>query len=398
VWPRPNFSPSDFDSDLLKLLVTATSSSHKLRLILALLAILIGGLLVWALAVDDGTPVAVMPSGGGGDAAPVVAMQAVSVRDDVAVEVVGSGLAARSVTIFPATSGEVARVLFSAGQRVKQYQVLVQLVDRNERLAVELTSTRTDAARRLLQRYERTRGTGAVSANVIDEARLALRQAEIELAQAREQLHERSVRAPFDGVVGIARVDPGDRVAPDTVLTTLDDRSTLSVAFQIPEPFLARLETGQSVALHNIAFPGRRFEGRLSHIDSRIDPLTRSVGVRASVANGEDLLRPGMSFSVRLALPGAPAIQVPELAVQWGREGSHVWVVREGVAVRVPVRVVRRVEGAVLVDGEIRAGEAVVAEGFHRLRPERRVRVVQLQETGAQTEHEAMPQRARAAP
>jgi membrane fusion protein (multidrug efflux system) len=310
-------------------------------------------------------------------ASPVIVAPAVAARDDVNIDVVGSALASSSITVFPAVAGEVARVAFAAGERVRQEQLLVQLVDRSERLAVERADAQTAAAARLLKRYESTREIGAVPASVIDEARLALRSAEIEQAQTREALRDRAVRAPFAGVVGIAQVDPGDRVTPTTALTTLDARSTLSVAFRVPEPFLARLERGQTVELRTIAFPGRSFRGKLSHVDSRVDPVSRTMAVRAAVPNEQDLLRPGMSFSVRLALPGPQVLRVPELAVQWGREGSHLWAVRDGLAHQVPARVVRRLDSAVLVDGAVEAGEPVVVEGFHRLRPQRPVRVVQ---------------------
>lgn len=297
--------------------------------------------------------------------------------DNVMIDVVGSGIAAASVTLYPAVSEEVERVLFTAGQQVKKDQLLVQLEDRDEKLAVKLASARLDGAKQLLERYQRAQGSGAVAANALDEAEIAHRQAEIELEIAQEQLRQRSVRAPFAGVVGIAQVDPGNRVGPDTVLTTLDDRTSLSIAFQVPEPFLARLKQDQTLKLANVAFPDRQFEGKITHIDSRIDTQTRTVTVRATVPNKEDLLRPGMSFRIGLALPGEPVIRVPELAVQWAREGAHIWIVRDGKSVRIPVQVVRRMEGSVLAKGEAQTGEAVVVEGVQRLRPGRSVRVVQ---------------------
>lgn len=310
-------------------------------------------------------------------AAPVIVAPAVTARDDVSLDVVGSGLASNAITVYPAASGEVERVAFSAGDRVKEGQLLIQLADRSERIAVDQAQARVDAAARLLRRYEKTRDSGAVSASVLDEARLALRNAELELARSREALRERTVLAPFAGVTGIAQVDPGERVTPTTALTTLDRRDPLSVEFQVPEPYLGRLERGQKVTLNTIAYPGRDFAGSVSHIGARIDPVTRSVTARATVPNAEDLLRPGMSFSVGLALPGRTVLQVPELAVQWGREGSHVWIVRDGNAHKVLVRVLRRLDAAVLVEGELKAGEPLVVEGIHRLRPQRPVRVVE---------------------
>ncbi len=291
-------------------------------------------------------------------------------------DLVGSGIAASSVTVFPKVAGEVERVAFTAGQQVKKDQLLIKLVDRDEQLAVKLAQTRLDGARQLLNRYQRAQGSGAVSENVLVEAQIAFRQAELELALAQEQLRDRSIRAPFAGVVGIAQVDPGDRIGPDTAVTTLDDRTSLLVSFQVPEPFLPRLALDQALTLTTIAFPGQEFTGKLSRIDSRLDAQTRTLTVRATVPNEQDLLRPGMSFRIQLALPGDDAIRVPEIAVQWTSDGAHVWIVRNEQSVRVPVQVVRRMEGSVLVRGELQADEAVVVEGVQRLSPGRAVRLI----------------------
>jgi membrane fusion protein (multidrug efflux system) len=362
----------------LPLPLIPVSTRSRFRLLLALVLIVVVVALLWlVLAKAKPESSGGQPRPAANNLTPVVVAKAAPTTDDVTLGVVGSALASSSVTLFPATAGEVDKVLFVAGDRVKKGQLLVQLVDRSEHLAVQSAAAQLDAADRLLKRYQRTKGSGAVSATIIDEAQIARRQAEIALGQAREQLRDRAVEAPFSGVVGIAQVDPGDRVASDTPLTTLDDRTLLSVSFQVPEPFLARLKPGHAVTLSNVAFPERQFKGKLAHIDSRIDPVTRTVQVRAAVPNPDDLLRPGMSFNIKLNLPGEPVMQVPELAVQWSRDGSYVWAVRENTSVRVPVRVIRRIEGAVFVDGELRAGDPIVVEGVQRLRPGRAVRVVQ---------------------
>lgn len=278
---------------------------------------------------------------------------------------------------FSCSSRGGGEVLFQAGDRVKTGQLLVQLVDRREVLAEKQAAVQLEAAGRLLKRYQRTEGTGAVSATVIDDARIAYRQAELALAQAKEQLRDRTVRAAFDGVVGIALIDPGDRVALDTPLTTLDLRSPLMVEFPVPEQFLTRLKVEQPVSMQNISLAERVFTGKIQYIDSRVDELLRTVKVRAAVPNTDDLLRPGMSLDLKLTLQGEPALIVPELAVQWSREGSHVWAVRNGTSVKVPARVVQRREGRVLVTGQLRPGEPVVVEGVQRLRPGRAVKILQ---------------------
>lgn len=297
-------------------------------------------------------------------------------NDDIDLAVPGNGSASQSVVIFPAVPGEVAEVGFRPGQSVRAGQVLLRLVDRAERLAADLASARVDAAKALAARYEGTRGTGAVPESVVDEAKAALRAAGIELAQAREAVADRAVRAPFSGVVGLATVERGDRVTPETALTTLDDRRVLFIDFEVPEAYLARVKVGQSVNARNPAYPGRTFTGVVAQIDSRVDPVSRNVRMRASVPNTDDVLRSGMSFQVHLGLSGETRVSVPELALQWDRDGSFVWVVREAKSVRVPARPVRRAAGRVLLDSELQPGESVVVEGVQRLRAGNAVRVV----------------------
>jgi RND family efflux transporter MFP subunit len=313
---------------------------------------------------------------GAADLVPVIVAPVMEGTDGVQLDLLGTGSARKSVTVYSPVAGEVADVLFKPGKAVRAGDVLLRLVDRHERLAVDLASAQVDAARVMHQRYEATRGTGAVPDTVSDEARAALRTAEIELAQAREALSDRVVRAPFAGVPGLAAVERGERVATDTVLTTLDDRAELHLDLQIPEAYLARVSVGQPVTAVNPAHPERRFEGRVDQIDSRVDPVSRQIRVRAALPNAGDVLRSGMSFQVRLELPGERRLSVPELALQWGREGSFVWVVRQGKAVQVAARAVQRQNGRVLVESALTAQDAVVVEGVQRMREGRPVRVV----------------------
>lgn len=314
--------------------------------------------------------------GGAADAIPVIVAPVTEASDGVALELLGTGSARKSVTVYAPVAGEVAQVLFKPGKPVRAGDALVRLVDRHERLAVELAQAKVNAARVMDNRYEATRGTGAVPDTVSDEARASLRSAEIELAQAREALSDRVVRAPFAGTPGLAAVEVGERIASDTVLTTLDDRGALHIDVQIPEAYLTRVSVGQPVRALNPAHPGQRFEGQVIEIDNRVDPVTRQIKVRAALPNKDDRLRSGMSFQLQLELPGQQRLSVPELALQWGREGSFVWVVRQGKALQVPARAVQRQNSRVLVEGDLSTADVVVVEGVQRMREGRAVKVV----------------------
>lgn len=310
------------------------------------------------------------------EAVPVIVSVSTEMSDSVTLDVLGSGMAQRSVTLFPQVEGEVGRVLFRTGQSVRAGQLLLQLDDRAQRLAVDLATARLETASLLARRFESARGTGAVPEIEVEAAVAARRSAQIELAQARQALDELKVNAPFAGVVGIAAVELGDRVSPSSAITTLDDRRNLVVEFSAPEAYLARLKPGQPVQATSPAYPDAPITGTVREVDSRIDTTLRTVRVRATLPNADDQLRPGMSFQVRLVLAGQQRISVPELALQFDRDGPFVWAVRDGKAEPVVARVLRRAAGRVLIDSELRAGEPVVVEGVQRVRKGRAVRVV----------------------
>lgn len=321
-------------------------------------------------------------AGGGVETAPAVPVIVTPVRleeNSATVRAVGTGEAIRTVTLYPRTAGEVVEVGFEPGQKVEAGQPIIRLDDAEEELAVRLAQVRISDARQLLQRYERAVRGGGVSATEVDNARTTLEEARIQLAQAELALERRTVVAPFSGVVGFSSVEVGDRASETTAITTLDDLSSILIDFDVPEAVAGRLRIGGKVTATTWSFPGERFVGEVIALDSRIAAETRSLRVRARIVNLDDRLRTGMSFSVTLELPGDPFPSMPELALQWGREGAYVWLVRDGRAERVPVVVRRRTGGRVLAEGAIDEGALVVIEGVLRLRDGARVTPTMLQ-------------------
>lgn len=315
-------------------------------------------------------------AGAQADGTPVIVSDVRLEHERVEIRAVGESRAQRSVTLYPAASGEVTEIGFDAGDRVSQGQALLRLDSRDQRLAVQLAEVRVEDAELLLSRYQRTEGSGAVSPTTIDSARTALATARLELARAEVALEDRTLRAPFDGVVGLTDIDVGDRIDTDTAVTSLDDRARLLVRFQVPEQFLDRLHEGQPLSVTTWAEPRRPLEATVDAIDSRVAPETRTFTVRARVDNPEGRLLPGTSFRVALDLLGREYPVVPEIALQWGGEGAYVWAIRDGRAVRVPATVVARREGTVLVDADLKPGVAVVSEGVQQMRENVQVSIV----------------------
>lgn len=285
------------------------------------------------------------------------------------IEAVGTSRANRSTTLYPAVAGEVVKVRFQSGQYVEAGDILLELDQRDQKLAVELAEVRLAEAQRLFDRYKESAATGATLPTTLDAARTQLGAARIALDRARISLEDRVVEAPFSGYVGINDIDVGDRIQPSTPITTLDDRSTLLVSFAVPELMSGKIAVGDQVAISTWSVNDAKATGEVFDIDSRINPDTRTFITRARINNDQDELRPGMSFRVVLELAGDSYPKLAEISLQWGADGSYVWVVKDGEVSRQPVDIVQRQRGEVLVKTELAPGDLIVVEGIQRLRP-----------------------------
>ena len=289
-------------------------------------------------------------------------------REQTRVEAVGTSRARLSAELYAPTSGEVVSVNFEPGQAVKAGDILVELDSREEKLAVRVAKLRLEDADRLYDRYKRSEGSGAVLPTVLDAARTAVETARVELERARIALDDRTIEAVFDGFVGSTEVDPGDRVTTTTLITTLDDRSSLFVSFDIPEAFIGELTVGEQVQLETWNGKAPVVVGEVVDIGSRINPQNRTFVARARVTNEDDSLRPGMSFRARIDVQGELFAVVSETGVHWGADGAYVWSVVDGAAAKIPVRIVQRRAGRALIDGALSDGDLIVVEGTQRMR------------------------------
>ncbi|WP_422031076.1 efflux RND transporter periplasmic adaptor subunit [Roseovarius sp.] len=303
-----------------------------------------------------------------GPGTPVIVAEVRFVQDDLAFSAIGTGFALRSVTLRAPSSGEVTALEIAPGARFAAGDTLMQLDDTDERLAVALAEARLSRATSERDRYQALQDTGAAATARFEQAQTDFKVARIELDQARADLARRTLRAPFDGVTGLASVETGDRIATDETVSSFDDRSRILVEFDLPEALLGRVEIGQPVTASTPAVEDRSFDGEITAIDSRVDVATRTARIRAAIDNAADILRPGASFSLRIDLPGKTYPAVPELALQFSRGELNLWRVSGGTAEQVTVRLVRRREGLVLVDGPLAEGDHIVVEGTQRLR------------------------------
>lgn len=285
------------------------------------------------------------------------------------IEGLGTAQASESVEIMARVTQNVRSLHFSDGDDVTEGQLLVTLNDREERARVQELEFRLAENNRQLSRLRELAAENAASRSMIDEQEVRVEQTVAELEVARSRLAEMTIHAPFSGRLGIRQVSRGSLVRPGDVITTLDSIQPIYVDFSVPEIYLPGLATGQRVLGSSTAYPGRDFEGRIVSLASRVDPLTRSIQVRAELPNTNRELRPGMLMRVRLERQVDTALMIPESAVIPIRNEFIVFVVNEeNIAVRTVVEIGRRQPGWVEIIGGLREGDIVVREGVVRLR------------------------------
>jgi membrane fusion protein, multidrug efflux system len=282
-------------------------------------------------------------------------------------EAVGTSLARQSIELVALASGRVQEIAFGPGQKVAAGDVLLRLDDEIQRADLDEAEATLNETTLALERAVTLREQNAVSQAALDETRSRKAVAEAELDRATRRLADRTVRAPFDGIVGLRQVDAGARVSDTTVITTLDDLSEIEIEFSVSETLYGSVALGQSVVATAAAYPDRRFEGSVTSIDSRIDQAGRSFKVRASLPNEDLALPAGMYMHVTLELDSRTAVLVPETAIVPEGGKSFVYVVRDGVAEQREVTIGARQSGTVEVGG-VEAGDVVVVSGTQRLR------------------------------
>lgn len=213
-----------------------------------------------------------------------------------------------------------------------------------------------------------SQNSSAVSQSQLDEARAELAVANAQLAEAQYEYDRRIVRAPFAGKINLNDLTIGSYVPQGSEIVTLVDESSLYVEFAVPETAIDQIRNGLPVRLTTPALVGRVFQGTVVAFDSAIDEQFRTVRIRAQVDNPDNLLVPGMTFSVSLAHEENPLPRVPSVSILWDRNGAYVWRINEaGKPDRVDVTLRQRLGDSVWVEAALTQGDRVVEDGAFKI-------------------------------
>jgi RND family efflux transporter MFP subunit len=307
------------------------------------------------------------PGGPGGRVNNVVTSAVTMATINDTLTAIGEGTPVRAVTVSAATGGELAEVAVRPGQIVAAGDVIASFDAAAQQIEYDRAMLAVADARATLARTQGLASTNVVAGTALSAAQLAADTAELQLRNAQMELGRRTITSPIGGSVSLIRVTPGNYVAAQTPVTTVDDTSSILIDFWVPERYAGQLELGMGVNVTAIAMPGQVFTGDISAMDNRLDPASRTLQVQAEIPNPDGVLRSGMSFTVSLAFAGERYPAVNPLAILWSAEGSYVWKYDDGRAVRVPAEIIQRNSDGVLVRADLADGDAVITEGILQL-------------------------------
>ena len=289
---------------------------------------------------------------------------------------VGTLRANQMVDLRTEVAGVVSQVNVKGGEYVEPGTLLFTLDDRSFRAEVQGAEAQLTNARLAYERAQKL-SANQITANKKNfaEAEAAFKIAEAKLERAESDLSKTKIRAPFEGIVGIHDLSVGSHVDSNKEILTLVDVTPIKVDFRIPAEYLPFVSTGQKVSVLVDGFGKTPFPGLIEAIDSKVDPVTHSIGARAVVPNKKNLLKPGLFSRVDVVVGAKDhTLIVPASALEKQGDQEMIYKVVEGLAIHVPVITgIQEGDNVEVVRG-LNPGDHVITVGQMKIRDNTPVR------------------------
>src|SRR5258705_12785193 len=290
---------------------------------------------------------------------------------------VGELVTVHQVNVTSDVNGRITEILFAAGASVNAGTPLVQLFDGPEQGDLASFKAQATMAQLSLDRAKQLAARQFGPQATVDQAQSSFDQANAGIAKTQAIISQKQVRAPFDGELGVRKVEVGQYLTAGTQIVSLTDLSQLYANFTVTEKDSGALKVGQTVRIAVDAYPGRTFEGKITTIEPQIATETRNIRVQATIQNPDKILKPGMFTTTTIVLPDKPpVVTVPETAVDYTLYGDSVYLLSEKkgedgktslMVTRTFVQTGNRVEGRAEILKGLKDGDRVVAVGQLKL-------------------------------
>lgn len=308
----------------------------------------------------------------------VTTLQVSTVEWHPMLQAIGTLAPVEGVTLSADAEGTIVKILAESGTLVKAGDPLVEIDTSVEVAQLNAAEARAELAKVNINRARELLESKTLAKSEFDTIETSSKQSLAEVAALKAQIDKKTVRAPFDGRIGIRLVNLGQYISKGRALMPLQQLDPIFANFSVPQRQLSDLKIGQKISVLVDAYQGKVFEGKVSAINPEVDASTRNVSVQATLSNPQELLRSGMFVQVEVQLPAiAPKVVVPATAVAYAAYGNSVFIVEkmknaqghEYLGVRQqPVKLGDTRGDLVAVEEGIKEGEQVVTSGVFKLR------------------------------
>ena len=310
-------------------------------------------------------------------------------------EAVGTFVAVNGTDVTTEAGGVVRSIEFDAGQPVAAGAVLVRLNTANEDDTLKALQASAQLARVQADRWQKLAADKLVSLDDVQSRVTAAATAQAQVEAQRALIAQKTIRAPFSGVLGLRKVNLGQYVAPGAAMVSLQQLDPIYLDFSLPEQQIGKMIEGTAVRASVDALPGQAFDGRVTAVEPLVDASTRNFKAQATFANPDGALRPGSFAKVSFALGGErDVLVIPQTAVSFNPYGNAVFVISKtprkpgekdmqgkdltGDKLIVTQRFIKTgaTQGDLIVvtDG-LKAGEQIVTSGLLKLRNDAEVTI-----------------------
>ena len=281
----------------------------------------------------------------------------------------GNILATEEVELRSEVSGKVTQILFKEGSHVNKGDLLVKINDSELKAQLQKAESREKLLEEKESRQRRLREVNAISQEQYDEVLNDLTGVKAEVGLLNAQVQKTEIRAPFGGVVGLRFISEGSYIDPSTLIARMQDLSSVKIDFSIPEKYAAMTQRGNKIRF-TLEGSSKINEGTIYAVEPKIDPVTRTLRLRALARNEREVIVPGSFAKIELLLKRQDdAVLIPTYALIPDLQGQSVYVAKNGRAALVPVETGIRTEDRIQILRGLGMNDTVVTTGLLQLRP-----------------------------
>lgn len=289
------------------------------------------------------------------------------------IEALGTAKANESVDITATVTEKIREIHFEDGQHVNKGDILVVMEQSEQQANLKQAQAVLSERQQTLDRLLRLEKRKLAARDELDRTRQEVLQARANIQAVQARINDRIIKAPFSGSVGLRQISVGALVESGDLITTLDDISTIKLDFTVPSRFLSEIKTGLKIKATSSDLDNQVYEGTVSGIDTRIDPVSRSIKVRAILPNPEGAIIPGKLLQVDLLRNTRQAMLIPESALLPQGDEQYAMIVteKEGkkTTVKRKISIGTRLPGKVEIKSGLQANDHVVTHGNDQVKP-----------------------------